>query len=119
MSDAVVISALGAQHRDHASRNRHCCHVENGQFCGLIQRRAGPKGFGLFTNQALKAGQFIIEYVGEVSCDTPLWDLRNAHGRGLGSCSSVAIIASEGLLVLYTAVAEGERGRGGGVLGGW
>jgi hypothetical protein len=30
------------------------------------QKRAGPKGFGLFTEQALKAGQFIIEYIGEV-----------------------------------------------------
>ena len=34
--------------------------------CILMQRRAGPKGFGLFTKQDLKAGQFVIEYVGEV-----------------------------------------------------
>lgn len=33
----------------------------------LVQRRAGPKGFGLFTKQNLRAGQFVIEYVGEVS----------------------------------------------------
>lgn len=33
----------------------------------FVQRRAGPKGFGLFTNQKLSAGDFIIEYVGEVS----------------------------------------------------
>lgn len=32
----------------------------------VVQRRAGPKGFGLFTKQDLKAGQFVIEYVGEV-----------------------------------------------------
>ena len=32
----------------------------------MLQRRAGRKGFGLFTTQDLKAGQFIIEYVGEV-----------------------------------------------------
>jgi hypothetical protein len=30
-----------------------------------LQRRAGAKGFGLFTTEALKAGAFIIEYVGE------------------------------------------------------
>ncbi len=30
------------------------------------QRRAGAKGFGLFTEEALTEGQFIIEYIGEV-----------------------------------------------------
>ena len=29
-------------------------------------RRAGKKGFGLFTKKDLKAGEFIVEYVGEV-----------------------------------------------------
>lgn len=33
-------------------------------FC--LQRRAGAKGFGLFTREDLKAGQFVMEYVGEV-----------------------------------------------------
>ena len=32
-----------------------------------LQRRAGAKGFGLFSPEDLKAGQFIIEYIGEVS----------------------------------------------------
>ena len=32
-----------------------------------MQRRAGAKGFGLFSPVDLKAGQFIIEYIGEVS----------------------------------------------------
>jgi histone-lysine N-methyltransferase SETD2 len=32
----------------------------------MIQKRAGLKGFGLFAAQDIKAGQFIIEYVGEV-----------------------------------------------------
>ena len=32
----------------------------------LPQSRAGAKGFGLFTSEDLKAGQFIIEYIGEV-----------------------------------------------------
>ncbi|GBF93173.1 histone-lysine N-methyltransferase [Raphidocelis subcapitata] len=36
------------------------------QYAKLSVRRAGPKGFGLFTEEALKAGQFIIEYIGEV-----------------------------------------------------
>lgn len=31
-----------------------------------LQRRAGAKGFGLFSTEDLKAGQFIIEYIGEV-----------------------------------------------------
>ena len=31
-----------------------------------LQRRAGAKGFGLFTKEDLQAGQFIIEYIGEV-----------------------------------------------------
>ncbi len=31
-----------------------------------MQRRAGAKGFGLFCTEAIKAGQFIIEYMGEV-----------------------------------------------------
>lgn len=30
------------------------------------QRRAGAKGFGLFAREDLKAGQFVIEYLGEV-----------------------------------------------------
>ena len=30
------------------------------------QRRAGAKGFGLFTEEALGEGQFVIEYIGEV-----------------------------------------------------
>jgi SET domain-containing protein len=30
------------------------------------QKRAGAKGFGLFAGQDLKAGQFVIEYLGEV-----------------------------------------------------
>ena len=35
----------------------------------VVQRRAGAKGFGLFAAQDLVAGQFIIEYVGEVIVD--------------------------------------------------
>lgn len=31
-----------------------------------LQRRAGAKGFGLFALEDLQAGQFIIEYIGEV-----------------------------------------------------
>lgn len=31
-----------------------------------MQKRAGAKGFGLFTLEDLKEGQFIIEYIGEV-----------------------------------------------------
>lgn len=30
------------------------------------QLRAGAKGYGLFAKEAIRAGQFIIEYVGEV-----------------------------------------------------
>ena len=36
------------------------------QYAKLETRRAGIKGFGLFTKEALKKGQLIIEYVGEV-----------------------------------------------------
>ena len=32
----------------------------------FLQKRAGPKGFGLFAEQDIKAGQFLIEYIGEV-----------------------------------------------------
>ena len=35
-------------------------------FFSSVQRRAGAKGFGLFTRENLYAGQFIIEYIGEV-----------------------------------------------------
>ena len=31
-----------------------------------VQRRAGPKGHGLYTEEDLAAGQFVIQYVGEV-----------------------------------------------------
>ena len=31
-----------------------------------LQRRAGAKGFGLFSSEDIKAGQFVIQYVGEV-----------------------------------------------------
>lgn len=31
-----------------------------------VQKRAGAKGFGLFALEAIPAGQFIIEYIGEV-----------------------------------------------------
>ena len=36
-----------------------------------LQRRAGAKGFGLFTKVDLKAGQFVMEYVGEVRPPPP------------------------------------------------
>ncbi|KAK9817923.1 hypothetical protein WJX72_004317 [[Myrmecia] bisecta] len=36
------------------------------QYADLEKRRAGSKGFGLFTKQDLQAGAFIIEYIGEV-----------------------------------------------------
>ncbi|KAK9845360.1 hypothetical protein WJX81_004380 [Elliptochloris bilobata] len=36
------------------------------QYARLDKRRAGAKGFGLFTEQGLSEGQFIIEYIGEV-----------------------------------------------------
>ncbi len=42
------------------------------RFCvpSTLQRRAGAKGFGLFAAQDLEEGQFIIQYLGEVSsCD--------------------------------------------------
>jgi histone-lysine N-methyltransferase SETD2 len=32
----------------------------------LLQRRAGPKGFGLYSEEDVGAGQFLIEYIGEV-----------------------------------------------------
>ena len=34
--------------------------------CAPPQKRAGAKGFGLFAAEPIRAGQFIIEYVGEV-----------------------------------------------------
>ena len=34
--------------------------------CAPPQKRAGAKGFGLFAAESIRAGQFIIEYVGEV-----------------------------------------------------
>ena len=36
-----------------------------------LQERAGQKGFGLFANQDLKEGQFVIEYIGEVRLPRP------------------------------------------------
>ncbi|DBB04664.1 hypothetical protein WJX77_006462 [Trebouxia sp. C0004] len=36
------------------------------RYAKIDQRRAGAKGFGLFTKEDLQAGQFIIEYIGEV-----------------------------------------------------
>ena len=36
-----------------------------------LQERAGQKGFGLFANQDLKEGQFVIEYIGEVRLPPP------------------------------------------------
>jgi hypothetical protein len=43
---------------------RACGHPGPAATCP--QRRAGPKGFGLWAEQDIKAGQFIIEYIGEV-----------------------------------------------------
>ena len=37
----------------------------------VVQRRAGAKGFGLFCAEPIKAGQFIIEYIGEVRTPNP------------------------------------------------
>ena len=34
--------------------------------CGCAQKPVGAKGFGLFTCQDLKKGQFLTEYLGEV-----------------------------------------------------
>ncbi len=31
----------------------------------VVQKRAGAKGFGLFAAEDMKAGQFLIEYLGE------------------------------------------------------
>ena len=47
---------------------QHCTNqaFSRRQYARLSVRRAGAKGFGLFAEQDLKAGQFIIEYVGEV-----------------------------------------------------
>ena len=36
-----------------------------------LQERAGQKGFGLFAEQDLKEGQFVIEYIGEVRLPPP------------------------------------------------
>ncbi|CAK0751346.1 hypothetical protein CVIRNUC_002061 [Coccomyxa viridis] len=41
-------------------------HFTKRQYVKLEKRRAGAKGFGLFSPEDLKAGQFIIEYIGEV-----------------------------------------------------
>jgi hypothetical protein len=40
------------------------CLLCGGAVC--LQRRAGPKGHGLYTEEDLAAGQFVIQYVGEV-----------------------------------------------------
>jgi len=46
-----------------------------------LQRRAGAKGFGLFTKEDLQAGQFIIEYIGEVLTIAQLiFIITYAHG---------------------------------------
>lgn len=36
------------------------------EYAALDVLRAGAKGFGLFTRDGVRAGQFIVEYVGEV-----------------------------------------------------
>ncbi|MEW5296794.1 MAG: hypothetical protein WDW36_000048 [Sanguina aurantia] len=38
----------------------------NKQYAGLEVKRAGAKGFGLFATKVITAGQFVIEYIGEV-----------------------------------------------------
>lgn len=82
-----------------------------------LQRRAGAKGFGLFTVDGLKAGQFIIEYIGEVEnaphpissssilamaslCDI-LWALHRFSGL-LKACLNLLLAGVDLLMKLMT-----------------
>ena len=77
----------------------------------LMQRRAGAKGFGLFTKQDLREGQFIIEYIGEVS----LWPHRlavvlyNRHSSGVKVWQTPATNVT-GLSVLFLCAGAGGGG---------
>jgi hypothetical protein len=65
----------------------------------LLQRRAGAKGFGLFALEDLKAGQFIIEYVGGWQGAGPL----QQHGGDQRCCCSRLWTHDQGTAVLAMA----------------
>lgn len=59
----VLALLLQASAVVHAHWRQPATHTD----CSLsLQRRAGPKGFGLYAGEDLAAGQFLIEYIGEV-----------------------------------------------------
>lgn len=49
--------------RGKACRNQR---FQKMQYAGVIAKRSGAKGFGIFAQLPISAGQFVIEYVGEV-----------------------------------------------------
>lgn len=48
------------------AKQQYVCGLRAFQLVCHAQKRAGAKGFGLYTLEDLKEGQFIIEYIGEV-----------------------------------------------------
>ncbi len=66
----------------------------------MLQKRAGAKGFGLYALEPIVAGQFIIEYIGEVLDEDEYLrrkdfyaEVRRAHGglglgRGFGAAAA-------------------------------
>jgi hypothetical protein len=84
----------------------------------LVQKRAGPKGFGLFAEQDIKAGQFLIEYIGEVLEEEEYmrrkeyyieigqrhyYFMNVGNGEVIDACRKVRLVFGEGV----------QRGRGG------
>ena len=70
-----------------------------------VQRRAGAKGFGLFTKEDLQAGQFIIEYIGEVH--TIAWLLLSSScyvHSGAFRCLRQLVLHVAGWCMVFAAV---------------
>jgi hypothetical protein len=61
--------------------------------CLGAQRRAGAKGFGLFTEEALPEGRFIIEYIGEARAPGSLVMLLWGRGGGRACTGFAKVLA--------------------------
>ena len=77
-----------------------------------LQERAGQKGFGLFANQDLKEGQFVVEYIGEVRLPFPPQGIARTtsmHCQWPGNCCSSSTTIAQACNPLQAAAASCHR----------
>lgn len=102
---------LGLPAQEYCPSGSRCCNQQftRREYAALEVLPAGAKGYGLFTRDGVRAGQFIVEYVGEV-LEEEEYARRKEHYAAVGQRHYYFMNIGNGEVIDACRRVRGERG---------